>query len=147
MQMGFLQSATLTSIENVAVEIYFFPPLEEMASSHKQNACRLHILPVKCLKTPPAGIGQWNVLRNRTFYRNVGSLKCKSHLPLTAGGCAPSKDCKMVLARHPGVSEHHRPVVTWPLFSVQKVHVWWSLSFKHPLVLCGTLKRKTTEKR
>lgn len=89
MQMGVLQSATLTSIENVAVEIFFFPPLEEMASSHKQNACRLHILPVKCLKTPPAGIGQWNVLRNRTFYRNVGSLKRKSHLPLTAGGCAP----------------------------------------------------------
>lgn len=63
----FLQSATSISIENVAVEIHFFPRLEEMASSHEQNACRLRILPVKCLKTLPAGIGHWNVLGNRTL--------------------------------------------------------------------------------
>jgi len=94
----FLQSAVWRSIESVAVEIFSFSPpssLEEMASSHEQNACRLCILLVKCLKTLPAGIGHWNVLRNRTCSRNTGYLKHKSHLPLTSGGCTQktAKQC------------------------------------------------------
>lgn len=133
--MQFLQSATSISTENVAVEIHFFPaphpPLEEMASSHEQNACRLRILPVKCLKTPPAGIGHWNVLGNRTHYRNAGSLQ-KNHLPLTVGGCA-QKTAKWCL---PGVwgslnSTVHRHVAS---VLCRKVQFWLCLSFEHPLM-------------
>lgn len=90
-KQGFSKVRFSISIENVAVEIFFFSPLsslEEMASSQEQNGCRLRILLVKCLKTLPAGIGHWNVLRNGTFYRNLGFLKHRSWLCPASGGCA-----------------------------------------------------------
>lgn len=150
-----LQSAVLRSIENVAVEIvglfFFFPPpssLEEMASSHEQNACRLCILLVKCLKTLPAGIGHWNVLRNRTCSRNAGYLKHRSHLPLTSGGCA-QKTAKTVLVGCPGLSEHHaHPVVTLPLVLVTRCELAVSRLASNICSCFAELSRdKTTEKR
>lgn len=112
----FLQSAVSRSIEKCCCrDIFFLPlPLEEMASSHEQNARRLCILLVKCLKTPPAGIGHWNVLRNRTCSRNAGYLKHKEPFALDFWRLC-SEDCKTVLVGWPGLSEHHaRPVVTLP---------------------------------
>lgn len=52
-------------------------------------------------------------------------------------------DCKRVLARCPGVSKHHRPVLMWPLFSVGMVPFRWSLTFEHLLLRLQSSEEKS----
>lgn len=117
-----------------------------MASSQEQNGCRLRILLVKCLKILPAGIGHWNVLRNRTFYRNVGCLKHKSRLPSASGGCAQLRDsaCETPAGqRTPPWSCRH----TASALRTARRGAAVPFGSKHLLALRRALKRQGTENR